>query len=194
MVRRSASTEVRKCSPYLSAPTGVATARQLRAIICYVYTVTYFEDLGEYTYHGPDIVSLGGGYLRFQPRYRRLNVGWLDAPHPVPTGPVPDWLPPKLLDVAAGPQVNVMRGFHLCTLCGDAFDRSMLSVGAAQLGHAEVRVPAGDGVVFAAPTLVWHYVTAHGYRPPQAFVDALATYDPAWIDGPLIPDDAERDS
>ncbi|WP_204002246.1 DUF7919 family protein [Virgisporangium aurantiacum] len=149
--------------------------------------MTYFEDLTDYTYYGPDIISRDGGYLEFQPRYRRLNVGWLDAPHPVPTGPAPEWLAPTLLDVIAGPQVNVMRGFHLCTHCGPAATRAMLTVEhdgrPVSLGHAEIRVPAGAGVMFAAPTLVWHYVTAHAYRPPQSFVDALTTYDPAWIGG-----------
>jgi hypothetical protein len=161
--------------------------------------VTYFEDLTEYSYYGPDIVSRGGGYVRFEPRYRRLAVGWLDAPHPVPTGEVPAWVPEKLLDVLAGPQVNVMRGFHLCTFCDGG--RSMLTVRrndtSVSMGHAEIRVPGDPGLMFAAPTLIWHYVTAHQYRPPQPFLDALATYDPAWLTDPAspwIPPDADREN
>lgn len=146
--------------------------------------MTYFEDLSEYTYSETDIVSTDGGYVERQPRYRRLNVGWLDAPHPVPTGEVPEWLPDKLLDLAAGPLVNATRGFHLCTYC-DSFDWARLTVphgaGTVSMGHAELRVPGEGQVVYAAPTLIWHYVSEHGYRPPAPFIDALKTYDQSWI-------------
>jgi hypothetical protein len=63
------------------------------------------------------------------------------------------------------------------------------------LGHAEIRVPAQPGRMFAAPMLIWHYVTAHSYRPSQAFIDALEAYDPAWLTDPAsawIPPNAER--
>jgi hypothetical protein len=156
--------------------------------------VTYFEDLSEYSYSEQDILSLADAYLLFRPRYRRLNVGWLDAPHPFPTGAAPDWLAPRLLEIAAGPQVNVMRGFHLCTHCGDRATRDMLTVDGVPLGHAEIRVPAEPGLMFAAPTLVWHYVAAHDYLPPGAFVDALEIYDPGWPDSTWIPPDADREA
>jgi hypothetical protein len=114
--------------------------------------VTYFEDLSGYTYCEPD-------------RYSRLNVGWLDAPHTYAVGAVPEWVPAALLEITAGRRVNVMRGFHVCTLCPPTVDRSMLRVTHGHqpiwLGHAEIRVPAQPGRMFAAPTLIWHYVTAH---------------------------------
>ncbi|GAA1643988.1 DUF7919 family protein [Catellatospora bangladeshensis] len=55
--------------------------------------------------------------------------------------------------------------------------------------------PAEPGVMFAAPTLVWHYVTAHGYVPPARFVEAVRRYDAGWANepSPWIPADAERD-
>ena len=34
------------------------------------------------------------------------------------------------------------------------------------------------GRVYAAPTLIWHYVTEHGYRPPDEFIDAVLADDP----------------
>lgn len=148
--------------------------------------MTYFEDLTDYSYYnGPESVSIDGGYLVYQPPYRRLNVGWLDAPRPVPTGDVPAWVSEKLLEMSSGPRVNVMRGFHTCTYCTDS-----------HRGNSELRVPGEPGVMFAAPSLIGHYVTAHAYLPPRPFIDALATYDhPGWLtdpDTPWIPPDAER--
>ncbi|GAA1038179.1 hypothetical protein GCM10009557_53460 [Virgisporangium ochraceum] len=146
--------------------------------------MTYFEDLTEYTYCEREVISIDGGYVEYRSGHRRLNVGWMDAPHPVPTGDVPGWLPARLLDLIDGPLVNVMRGFHLCTHCGD-FDRAMLTVphgsGTVSMGHAELRVPGEGTTMYAAPTLIWHYVTGHGYRPPEPFIDALQTYDDSWI-------------
>jgi hypothetical protein len=41
------------------------------------------------------------------------------------------------------------------------------------LGHAEVWIPARDGRIFVAPSMVYHYVVDHHYRPPQVVCDAL---------------------
>jgi hypothetical protein len=45
---------------------------------------------------------------------------------------------------------------------------------------------AGDGRVYAAPSLVHHYVIAHGYRPPDEFIAAVL----AWDEGTAEPDAA----
>jgi len=42
------------------------------------------------------------------------------------------------------------------------------------LGDAEIRVLGRNDRVFAAPNLIYHYVTAHGYRPPDEFLGALS--------------------
>jgi hypothetical protein len=74
----------------------------------------------------------------------------------------------------------------------------MLSVnhpsGTIPLGHTELRVPSQPGVMFACPSLIWHYVTAHSYRPPAIFIQTVRTYDPHWTTEPSqwIPDDPER--
>jgi hypothetical protein len=41
------------------------------------------------------------------------------------------------------------------------------------LGNAEIRVEANDGRAYAAPTLIYHYVSEHDYDPPKEFVEAL---------------------
>ncbi|HWS38308.1 MAG TPA: hypothetical protein VN408_36915 [Actinoplanes sp.] len=62
------------------------------------------------------------------------------------------------------------------------------------LGHTEIRIPARTGTMFAAPSLIWHYVTTHGCRPPADFVEAVKNYDSGWTTGPSpwIPQDADR--
>ena len=41
------------------------------------------------------------------------------------------------------------------------------------LGNGEIRVTGEDGTVYAAPTMIAHYVAEHHYLPPQEFVDAV---------------------
>jgi hypothetical protein len=56
-------------------------------------------------------------------------------------------------------------------------------------GSAELHVAAADGRVYAAPSLVLHYVRDHGYGPPAEFVAAVlcgAPVDPE----PDDPDEA----
>jgi hypothetical protein len=41
-------------------------------------------------------------------------------------------------------------------------------------GHAELWIPdERTSLVFAAPDLLPHYVAAHGYRPPDEFIDVV---------------------
>lgn len=41
-----------------------------------------------------------------------------------------------------------------------------------ELGDGEIDV-AGSDKVYACPTLIYHYILRHGYRPPAEFVDAV---------------------
>jgi hypothetical protein len=45
------------------------------------------------------------------------------------------------------------------------------------IGSAEIRVFGKEGAIYAAPTLIYHYVEQHHYKPPADFVHAL-------LDGP----------
>jgi hypothetical protein len=45
------------------------------------------------------------------------------------------------------------------------------------LGVKNLLVPAGD-VIYAAPSLIIHYIEHHGYKPPDEFLAALAALDP----------------
>ncbi|MER7283065.1 hypothetical protein ABT369_52420 [Dactylosporangium sp. NPDC000244] len=160
--------------------------------------MAYFADLTPYAYShtGEEIVWREWGELSYRPRYERRNVGWLAAPHPFEQGPVPAWFAGALLDIIDGPAVNECRGLHECEFCPPgtgpiAHPRPSRN----WLAYYEIRVPAEPGVMFAAPSLIWHYVTAHDYRPPTAFVEAVRRYDAGWAaePSPWIPPDAERD-
>jgi hypothetical protein len=39
-------------------------------------------------------------------------------------------------------------------------------------GNGEIRVTAPNGITYVAPVLILHCVVAHGYLPPQEFVEA----------------------
>ncbi len=118
--------------------------------------MAYFEDLTPYAY------ILG----KWTEQPVALNVGWLDKSveyldgrHEFEIGPVPLGFTERLAELVEHP-VNLCRGWHNCW-CGHA------------QGNGEIRVTGADGVVYAAPVLIAHYVTAHGYRPPTAFIDAV---------------------
>jgi hypothetical protein len=46
------------------------------------------------------------------------------------------------------------------------------------LGCAEVWVRGIDGVWYAAPTLILHYVQAHRYKPPEEFIQTVLSGRP----------------
>ncbi|MFD5572933.1 DUF7919 family protein [Streptomyces cadmiisoli] len=110
----------------------------------------------------------------------------------------------KLLAVIDAQQVNAMPGLHECDLCAiqlpDSLPWNIPRPGhvCASAGTGEIRVPGGPGTVFAAPYLIGHYVTDHGYLPPRPFIDVVLAFDPfgPWparfpgIRFPWIPADA----
>jgi hypothetical protein len=156
----------------------------------------FYEDLSEYDYLDDDtFTDLESGFhgLWYRPAYTRLNVGWLEAGKPYSTGPVPDGFVEKLKAVQRVQWMNVCLGVHECDLC-PAGDEP------APEGNGELRIPGDPGIAYAAPFLITHYVTAHGYRPPQLFIEAVLAVDvDAWasvrwpeVPFPWVPGDAER--
>jgi nucleoside diphosphate kinase len=131
----------------------------------------FYEDLSAYDYLDDDAFTdpqSGFHALWYRPAYTRLTVGWLAAGRPYPTGPVPPAFVEKLTAVQEVHRMNECLGFHACDLC---------PADMAPEGNGEVRIPGAPGIAYAAPVLIAHYVTAHGYRPPQAFVDAVLAVD-----------------
>lgn len=122
----------------------------------------YFRDLTPYSYIGR------------KERVSELNVGWLEKSYPHEMGHVEDDIVQKILILCFRP-VHTTRGFHYCDLCTGSRTRVRVKCGDLEraLGSAEIRVPGEEGVVYAAPNLVYHYITKHGYRPPVQFLDAV---------------------
>jgi hypothetical protein len=144
----------------------------------------YLQDLSEYTYE------------QIRPVPGVLAVGWLARGHDFPVGKLPAHLLAKVEYLIARLPMNRMRGWHVCHLCFPNLDqvqdlatmRTMLSGwppvistphGECQLGSAEIWVPGRDGIAYAAPNLIHHYITQHDYLPPAPFVTALENFDPA---------------
>lgn len=111
--------------------------------------MTYFEDLTPYTYLQPE-----------DEEPNTVNIGWLDPAHDFPTGVTTEEFQAKL-ELLCMRQVKRTRGFLHCPFC-QGLERS----------SSEMRVAHG-GKVYAAPSLVHHYVVAHAYRPPDEFIAAV---------------------
>lgn len=137
--------------------------------------MTWYEDLTPYRYmliepgwpvEGPPEGGVEALYFwmsdDYEPAFEHdeVNVGWLERGHAFPVGEPDEEFVTSLRHACSTQRWAVMRGLYPCPLCGGA------------AGHSEIRIQ-GDGVVYAAPTLVAHYVEAHRYAPPQAFVDAV---------------------
>lgn len=125
--------------------------------------MSYYPDLSPYDYW-PSLLPL-------------KNVGWLEPGGEFPTGEVPSGAMDALVELVGEPDA-VTRGVHRCEFCPtleavDDTGRLMVHGSELFLGNAEVRVRDDEGTWYAAPTLVAHYIDAHGYRPPAGFVAAL---------------------
>jgi hypothetical protein len=136
-------------------------------------TVTYFADDSPYAYgHGSHTGV--------------VHVGWLDNVHPYPKGVVEARLIEKMRLLASKP-VERYRGFHICELCAEPPDlvetnlpnRVVIDPNcsrarwlAQRSSNGEIRV-SREGIIFAAPVLIVHYIEAHKYLPPTRFLKAV---------------------
>ncbi len=110
----------------------------------------YFPDLG--TECGAD----RGPYVR--------AIGWLDGEHPFTRGTCsPDFIAALREHVASAWQPFAAAGMHERELCANARTAGNLWI------------PASD-VVYVSPEMIVHYVEAHEYRPPDAFIQAVLAY------------------
>jgi hypothetical protein len=95
-------------------------------------------------------------------------IGWLGKEVTFETGLVNEQFFFKLKELCSAPwQPIASAGFHFCELC--QFDAPRFS--------SNVFVPY-EGKIYVAPVAIVHYVSAHWYRPPQVFVDAVLTCPP----------------
>jgi hypothetical protein len=128
--------------------------------------VTYRPDLSAYD-HLP----------RTLPRaVTARNVGWLARWRRHRRGEAPSPFVAALGELVRDEPRARTRGAHPCHRCGASGPTGLpVEIGGRRvlLGSAEVRVIAADGSWLIAPDLVYHYVTAHRYLPPEAFIEAV---------------------
>lgn len=103
-----------------------------------------------------------------------LCVGWLTKKEPYSQGWTSEEFRERLFAFCLRP-VFMVRGFHVCEFCSPP-PKYMICVerGGRKvwLGNAQIRVFYQDWV-YAAPNLIYHYVTEHQYRPPEEFIEAV---------------------
>jgi len=116
--------------------------------------MSYFVDLTPYTYTPGNDGDV-------------LNVGWLDAAYPFERGETSAEFRQALRALVERPMLR-HRGFHVCEYCS-----SEPGSAPAQRGNGQIRVMGRNGLWYAAPAMVHHYVVAHRYRPPLEFVNAV---------------------
>jgi hypothetical protein len=117
--------------------------------------VSFFEDLTPYTYFHPE-----------EELPDTVNIGWLEPGHPFRTGRTSKKFQTKLARLCER-RFKQTRGNYDCEFCTGR-DRARSS--------SEMRV-TGNGRVYAAPTMVHHYVVVHNYRPPDEFIAAVLEWD-----------------
>lgn len=127
--------------------------------------MTYFQDFTVCTYF--DAFGDRGGWL-----CRLIAIGWLEKGHAFATGPTPIDLVKKLQllreDFSRTFSYVLFRGLHSCSLCeGEGRTPAPLEHSSANLF-----IPF-QGLVFAAPGRIDHYVETHFYGPPNDFVTAV---------------------
>lgn len=142
--------------------------------------MTYFPDLTPYAYMGAPKSDMLNEFLGVQsaPPPDLLNIGWLDISVPYPSGETSVAFRARLLEYCASEDLfRLTKGFHTCQFCENAPLGPLIVHQDGQeisLGNGEIRV-IGRSAVYAAPTLIYHYVVAHAYRPPDAFIAAVLT-------------------
>ena len=110
--------------------------------------MSYFADLTLHTYTSTDDVDM-------------LNIGWLDATYLFDCGDTSVEFHEALRKLIEQP-IQMHRGFHICEFCEP---NSPFSPSAGH-GNGQIRVMGPDRQWYAAPTMVYHYVVTHHYRPP----------------------------
>lgn len=126
--------------------------------------------------HFPDLATTcpvdSGSHIR--------AIGWLENGHTFSTSSKTAWLWRVMTrwrfqfafraHARSAWQPVCFMGVHMCDLCPPNQWEKFA-------GSSNVWIPTTD-CVFVAPELVAHYVSAHDYQPPPAFVAAVLTCPP----------------
>ncbi len=119
-------------------------------------------------------------YFPFDAQGKLLAVGWLDRECPYPQGEVDDSFVAMLVELLVDPwQPAVAMGRHKCQFCRFSGGPAAFQLDATTvtIGVANLFVPA-SGFIYVAPSLILHYIDAHGYAPPEQFQQAVMRCPP----------------
>jgi uncharacterized protein YjaG (DUF416 family) len=131
--------------------------------------MTYYRDLSDYRYFS-EFAHPG-----------TKNIGWLAAGHEFERAEPADHVLDRLWRFCKI-SVAQSRGIHECEFSSNEDSCKAEHHGERRLlGTSEIRVFSSEGEIYAAPTLIYHYVSVHKYSPPDEFIRAL-------IEGPAPPD------
>ena len=135
--------------------------------------MAWYEDLSPCDYFGKRYAD------------RLPAVGWLTAGRPYAQGEVSCEVFGKLCELLQDPwEPTHFLGFHTCELCRFTYGGAAIFV---TEDERQLRVPAscacnlfvpGDGFLYVSPTAIAHYISAHGYRPPDEYMDAVLRCPP----------------
>jgi len=137
--------------------------------------MTEYRDLTFFTYSDSKWVFASGF------PYIMLSVGWLGSTVPVADPLKPDAKKSLLYNLSLFIQhpVNLCRGIHICEICGC---EPRLDSDKSWLGSGEIFIHGPNNLLYAAPTMIYHYVQEHDYVPPIDFIKSachppsMATY------------------
>jgi hypothetical protein len=134
--------------------------------------MTYFKDLTHFEYFG-SIHPYSDNYL---------NIGWLAKNYVFPTGSVSDKFLLNLEQLCKEPAQPRTLGLHYCELCptplqirqsGGVFSEEQERKLGGKYGTGEIHVNGENGLIYAAPVLIYHYIKEHQYQPPMEFIKAV---------------------
>jgi hypothetical protein len=117
-------------------------------------------------------------YFGIEEAPKLVAVGWLDSEHTISNGGSDELFLDKLIDLLVKPWAPMyLLGYADCRFCildsyGITYKDKKIVVGALNLF-----VP-GDGFLYAAPSMIAHYILAHNYAPPAEFCDAVLRCPP----------------
>lgn len=121
--------------------------------------MTYYKDLTIYSEHDRIFDNA-------------KTIGWLDKHHPFESGSISSDLLKKLSILLKYPPRRSM-GFHTCEFCGGSNQIIQVCYGTEiALGSYEIYV-LFDKAIYISPSLIYHYIVKHHYKPPDIFLEAL---------------------
>ena len=126
--------------------------------------MAYFRDLSPYRYCGKRQAGV-------------VHIGWLDGRHKFSKGEVSTEIVASLRQLASSP-VELYRGLHVCELCTPPEGISITdhepywAWAQSRASNGEIRAEH-EGITYAAPVIITHYIEEHGYCPPEQFLRAV---------------------